>query len=283
MLTYTVCSVNGGTGQTTLAWNLAAAHAHRDRDVLAVDLSAKRTGLTAIPEGSYTGAGGFGDGTDSLVDHLLGEANMPVSNLIRQTSDSVDIIPATPDQFNIDDRAKMREAADADFELHRQLKKLLRASSIREEYDTIIIDANPRNRFLSLALTTTKNIVVPCQYSPQSEYAIKNMRKRVRRFEDHTGVTVRTMILAPTKVGYTTIEHKCRDQITALDLKVLTGIRDKPSLFDQCWKRGYSLFEYADAEEQPHSSDEPLPGTLDRLEELAKYLEEHVELEPTIA
>lgn len=283
MLTYTVCSSRGGTGQSTLAWNLAAAHTQRGRGVLAIDLAETWPGLTVLSDAIPDNPREFLEDQELLTDNLCSEPPADPSDSIYESPEGVDIIPTTPGHWGSARQAIKRKEKDPDFELAEQLDRSLRYHSIYKEYDTIIIDASAMKMPLKLALGATQNIVVPCTYSGKSKSAITDIRGRVHNFEDITGVRVETMILAPTQVGYTTLDHETRDEIISFPLEMPVEIRDKPTLFDKCWKRNRSLFDYAEAEDHDHEPDEPLQGTLDRFDELAAYLEERVELSTQVA
>ncbi|WP_344222848.1 ParA family protein, partial [Aeromicrobium tamlense] len=89
MLTYTVYSEAGGVGKTSLAANLAQAHARAGLNVLVVPLDPQDGDLSRLL--GVDGDRADGD-ADNLVRHMINAPKGSLDELVR-TAEGVDIIP----------------------------------------------------------------------------------------------------------------------------------------------------------------------------------------------
>jgi len=88
MLSYTVYSEAGGVGKTTLAANLAVAHARAGLDVLVVPMDPQDGNLSRLLGVDDNRADG---NADNLVRHMVQSPKGPFEDLI-QTTHGVDIV-----------------------------------------------------------------------------------------------------------------------------------------------------------------------------------------------
>lgn len=146
-----VANQKGGVGKTTTAVNLAAGLAVEEKKVLLVD---------ADPQGNATSGSGVPRivSRKTLYNVLL--LNEPIANVVLPTE--LPLLSVLPSDKNL--AGAEIELVDSDGREYR-LKRLL--SSVRENYDYIIIDCPPSLGLLTLnGLTAADSLLVPiqCEY-----------------------------------------------------------------------------------------------------------------------
>ncbi len=147
----TIANQKGGVGKTTTAVSLAAALAQSGRRVLLVDLD---------PQGNASSGVGVRVGADAPTIYDVLVADTPIDDAIEATSlRNLFLVPATLD------------LAGAEIELVSALsreQKLRRAlSSVRDDFDVVLIDCPPSLGLLTVnALAAGEGVIVPiqCEY-----------------------------------------------------------------------------------------------------------------------
>ena len=157
-----IANQKGGVGKTTTAINLSAALAEAGQKILAIDFD---------PQGNMTS--GLGISKENLehtvYDLIMDEAELS-SVEIKTDYNNLSILPATVDlsgaEIELLDSEK-RETALKD-----------KISSIKENYDFIIIDCPPSLSLLTVnALTAADSVLVPlqCEY-----YALEGLSQIIK-------------------------------------------------------------------------------------------------------
>lgn len=283
MLTYTVYSEAGGVGKTTLAANLAVAHARAGQRVLVVDMDPQDGSLSYLLDVDTDRTAGD---VDNLVRHLIGRPRGDFEDLVREAEHGLDVVPS----HNMLERltelllktAELEEDThpDADYEFpeHEQLFRVLREADVPERYDVLIIDppatAGPH---LYNALYATRNLVIPIELSGKGEQSVEGLRDLVDGLEDELGINVGVLAAVPNEVKHTTDQRAYRERLEALGFDVPVTIGDRTSMFEGCWRERCSAFTFV--EDHRDRRREYEVETLEQFDELAAHLASQVDME----
>ena len=276
MLTYTVYSEAGGVGKTTLAANLAVAHARAGQRVLVVDMD-PQDGCLSYLFGADTGRSA-GD-SDNLVRHMIGRPLGEFADLIREVEHGVDVLPS----HNMLERltelllktAELEEDThpDPDYEYprHEQLLRVLREADVPSRYDVLIIDppatAGPH---LYNALYATRNLVIPLELSGKGEQSVEGLSDLVSGLETELDISIGVLAAVPNEVKNTADQRAYREELESRGYDVPVTIGDRTSMFEGCWRQQCSAFTFVE-EHRDRKRDYEVE-TLEQFERLAAHL-----------
>lgn len=271
MIKYTLYSEAGGVGKTTLAANLAVAHARHGRDVLVIDLDPQDAGLSYLLDVD----GGRTTNGNTLTHHLIGRQPAPLEDLVRTAEHGVDILPTHDRLGELTERLIEAERTgwiEADTRYQR-LHTVLQEAAILDQYDTLIVDppatAKPH---LYNAVYATRSLVLPVELSGKGKQSIAGLDALVDGLEAELDISVTALAAVP--VGY---QHNVRAHDAYLDALRAGGFRvpvvlwDRTSLFQGCWTEHCSAWTFVD-EHRSRRRDREVE-TLDHLDTLASELE----------
>jgi cellulose biosynthesis protein BcsQ len=274
MLSYATYSEAGGVGKTTVAANLAVAHARAGLKPLVVPLDPQDGDLSRLfgVDGERT------DSVDNLVRHMIRRPKGDFANLVR-TVEGVDIVPEhnmLSDLAEYLQREKdQAEAMGEAFGMHAQLLRVLREAGIPEKYDVLICDPPAtEGPHLYNAIHATRSLVIPVEPSAKGRAAVEGLEALVAGLE--TQLDVGVGVLAAVPVGF----KNTRDQRAILDeieYAIPEVIGERASLMEGCWMQQCSAFRYV-RECRDRRRDYELE-TLAQFDRLARHLEETVGLD----
>lgn len=283
MLTYTVYSEAGGVGKTTIAANLAVAHARDGDRVLVIDMDPQDGCLSYLLDVDVDRAAG---GVDNLARHLIGRPEGPFEDLVCEAEHGVDVVPS----HNMLERltelllktAELEEDThpDPDYEFpeHEQLLRVLREAGVPEAYDVLVVDppatAGPH---LYNALYATRNLVIPLELSGKGEQSVEGLRDLVDGLEAELGINVGVLAAVPNEVKHTSDQRAYRERLEALGFDVPVAIGDRTSMFEGCWRRQCSAFTFVE-DHRSRRRDYEIE-TLEQFDDLAAHLARQVERE----
>lgn len=273
MLAYSTYSEAGGVGKTTIAANLAIAHARAGLKPLVVPLDPQDGDLSRL----------FGvdenrtESVDNLVRHMIRRPKGKFQDLI-QTVEGVDIVPEhnmLSDLAEYLQREKdQAEAMGEAFGMHAQLLRVLREAGVPDEYDVLICDPPAtEGPHLYNAIHATRSLVIPIEPSAKGRAAVEGLESLVTGLENQLDVEVG--VLAAVPIGF----KDTRDQRAILeDIEYSTPevIGERASLMEGCWMQQCSAFRYI-REFRDRQREYEL-GTLAQFDRIARYLEEGVDL-----
>lgn len=272
MLSYTVYSEAGGVGKTSLAANLAVAHARAGLDPLVVPLDPQDGDLSRLlgVDDHRTDSD-----VDTLVRHMIKSPGGPFKDLVR-TVEGVDIIPehntlADLSAFLDREQSKAEDLGDA-YNIHAQLQRVLSQASIADEYDVLICDPPAtESDHLYNAIYATRNLVIPVEASWKGQASVEGLENLATNFADQLNIDVGVLAAVPNGVKQTRDQ---REVLEAISFPTPVVIGDRTSLFEGCWKQQCSAFQYVRKHRDRRRDYEV--ETLAKLDRFARYLEKEV-------
>lgn len=274
MLSYTVYSEAGGVGKTTLAANLAVAHARAGLDVLVVPMDPQDGNLSRLLGVDEDRADG---NADNLVRHMVQSPKEPFKQLIR-TREGVDIVAEHNMLSDLSthlhrEQQKAEDLGDA-YNLYAQLQRVLRDANVQDTYDVLICDPPAtESDHLYNAIYATRNLVIPVEPSAKGQASVEGLEALATNFADQLSIDVGVLAAIPIGFKGTVDQQETLDEIAFPTPEI---IGDRTALMEGCWKQQCSAFAYQ-REHREYPRDHELE-TLEQLDRIARMLEEQVGL-----
>jgi len=274
MLTYTTYSEAGGVGKSTLAANLADAHAQQGRDVLVIDLDPQQGSLTYLLGISAPRDNGE---ADNIARHLIDRPKGNFDNLVHETPYGFDIVPSHNMLESLpkllSKAEEMAEDLGESFTPNDRLREVLVGAKVPENYDTIIVDppatAGPH---LYNAVAATRSLVLPVEPTGKGIQSVEGIQDMVVNLEDALGIDVGVLAIVPNGIGKTADRDQYLEQIRELGHSAPVALRDRSSLFDGCWDQRCTAYHYVGYHRNRRRDYEV--ETLDKLRDLAAHIAE---------
>ena len=274
MLTYTTYSEAGGVGKSTLAANLADAHAQQGRDVLVIDLDPQQGSLTYLL--GITVPRDDGE-ADNIARHLINRPKGSFTDLVHETPYDFDIIPS----HNMLERLpslltqaeEMAEDLGESFNTNDRLRQVLADANVPDKYDTIIIDppatAGPH---LYNAVSATRSLVLPVEPTGKGIQSVEGIQDMVVNLETALEADIGVLAIVPNGVGQTTNQERYLEQIRELGYNAPVVFGDRSALFEGCWDQRCTAFYYVGYHRTRRRDYEV--ETLDKIRDLAAHIQE---------
>lgn len=275
MLSYTVYSEAGGVGKTSLAANLAVAHARAGLDVLVVPLDQQDGDLSRL-----LGVDDDRDdrSADNIIRHMVNSPNGSFDDLV-QNAEGVDIVPEHNMLSDIADhldreQSKAEDLGDA-YNIYAQLRRVLQEADVADRYDVLICDP-PATEGMALynAIYATRNLVIPVEPSWKGQASIEGLENLATNFADQLNIDVGVLGAIPNGVKNTSDQQEMIDEI---EFPTPAMIGDRTSLMEGCWKQQCSAFRYEQEFRQPRRDYEV--ETLAKFDKIARFFEEETGIE----
>jgi len=213
MQAYTVYNQSGGQGKTTIARDLAAAHAEVGQRVLLIDMDAQN--------GSLSNYLGIDDNkrnpdADDLTYHLVEQGQGEFSDLIRTAEPNVDVLPSHKRLNRVDEFLDSHEnyieqtkPDDWEYPRYERLLEVLRKNDVPSEYDVMIIDPNAKaDTVYYMALYATRNVVIPAVPTRSGFESIDGVADSAQGFAENQDINIGRTAVIPTMVDMRKSDHK---------------------------------------------------------------------------
>ncbi len=281
MLTYTPVSEAGGVGKTTTAATLAASHARAGHNVLAIDMDTQNGSLTYFFGPEYD----RGDpDVDNLVRHLVGRPKGDFYDLTHEVEHGIDLIPSHNmledlHEFLLNEKNQAEKLGES-YSMYHQLHRVLSEANVRDEYDVIIVDsAGKAGPILYNALVAVRNVVLPFESTAKGEESIEGLDDLVDGLEANLDVDVGLLAVVPIGYKDTRDQREILENLRNSGFPVPVVIGERGSLMEGCWRQQCSPYTYVE-EHRDRTRDYEVE-TLERFDELARYLEREAGLRTT--
>ncbi|WP_318571224.1 ParA family protein [Salinigranum marinum] len=213
MQAYTVYNQSGGQGKTTVARDLAAAHAEIGQRVLVIDMDAQNGSLS-----NYLGVdeNKRDPEVDDLTFHLVEQGQGEFRDLIRTAEPNVDVLPSHKrlnrvDEF-LDSHANyigQTKPDDWEYPRYERLLAVLRENDVPSEYDVVIIDPNAKaDTVYYMALYATRNVVIPAVPTRSGFESIDGVADSAQGFAENQDINIGRTAVVPTMVDMRKGDHK---------------------------------------------------------------------------
>lgn len=213
MQAYTVYNQSGGQGKTTIARDLAAAHAEVGQRVLLIDMDAQNGSLS-----NYLGVDDNkrNPDADDLTYHLVEQGQGEFSDLIRTAEQNVDVLPSHKRLNRVDDFLDSHETYigqtkpdDWEYPRYERLLEVLRKNDVPSEYDVVIIDPNAKaDTVYYMALYATRNVVIPAVPTRSGFESIDGVADSAQGFAENQDINIGRTAVVPTMVDMRKGDHK---------------------------------------------------------------------------
>lgn len=279
MISYTVYTEAGGTYKTTTTANLARAHVEQGLDPLVIDLDHQMGNLSHLFDVADDQSN---PEADHLPRHLIDKGRGSFQDLIRETDEGVDVLPAHDKLEDLtDDVRKYQEIAESmgdESNPFALLLETLRDAGVRDQYDALIVDPNARAE-LSLynALYATRHVVAPVEFGGKGSLSVDGLEDLGGSFATQEGIDIGVLAIVPNNVADTKVQQLRRDEIEERDYEVPVAIGQRESLMKEMWNARGSAFKVAEEgwfKGEPGQRDLPdrEEATLAKLRELADHV-----------
>lgn len=268
MLAYSTYSEAGGVGKTSVAANLAVAHARAGLKPLVVPLDPQDGNLSRL----------FGvdddrtESVDNVVRHMIRRPKGAFDDLVR-SAEGVDIVP---EHNMLSDLAgylrrekEQAEAMGEAFGMHAQLLRVLREAGVPDEYDVLICDPPAtEGPHLYNAINATRSLTIPVEPTAKGRAAVEGLEALVGGLEEQLDVEVGVLAAVPIGFKNTRDQRRIVDEIEYPAPEV---IGERASLMEGCWMEQCSAFRYV-REFRDRRRDYEI-DTLAQFDRIARHLE----------
>lgn len=281
MISYALWSEAGGVGKTALAVTLAAAHQRHGQQTLLIDLDPQNGG--ASHHLGVDDARGDPD-VDNLVRHLIDRPNGEFSELVRETSHGIHVVPShnmlDSLETNLQRAQEMEQDMGGRFVKELQLRRVIQDAAVPETYDVLIIDPPATGgQHVYNAVSATANVVIPLELSPKGEQSLRGLEDTVSNLEAEVDTEVGVVGVVPNKVRRTRVRAKYEEALKQLSYPVSpVQIPVREAMLNGAWDAQTTAYDFVAQNGRAERERE----TLAAFDALARFIAEQfgVDLTP---
>lgn len=271
MISYALWSEAGGVGKTALAVNLAAAHRRHGQKTLLVDLDPQNGGashhLGVDDERSDPDV-------DNLVRHLIDRPKGEFSNLVRETTHGLHVVPShnmlDSLETNLQRAQEMEQDMGGRFVKELQLRRVFGDAGVPEEYDVVVVDPPATGgQHVYNAVAATGNVVIPLELSPKGEQSLYGLEDTVSNLEAEVDTEVGVVAVVPNKVRRTRVRDKYEAALNELDYPVSpVMIPVREAMLNGAWDAQTTAFDFVSNNKRADREHD----TLRAFDELSRFV-----------
>ncbi|RBI59930.1 ParA family protein [halophilic archaeon] len=228
-----VSNQKGGVGKTTIAINVAGAFAHRDHDVLFIDLD---------PQGHGTEGLGFADEYETPEPHLgtvLANIDQQdeITRLIHE-HEEFDVLPANIDMFTLE--------TDLTGSMRSRERLTMALDELNHDYEFVIVDCPPSlDHLTDNALLACQNILIPALAEGTSIRALEILYDQIDSLEQGYDLTIQDVGLVANRVEQDGEAEEMMDwfEDTFAGRLPVWEVRKRVAL-KRAWNNGVSIFHH---------------------------------------
>ncbi|MCD2203692.1 MULTISPECIES: ParA family protein [Halobacteriales] len=263
MISLVVYSESGGTYKTTTTGNLADAFQRAGLDTLVIDLDPQEGNLTTLFD---VGEDRSDPDADNIVRHILERPKGPFKDLIKTSSEGVDVVPShdmlgdftSNLEQKISYEAQMEGMDKEDYPRFELLYNLLwEQEELQKEYDAVLIDPNARAEdLLYNAIYALRTLVAPVKPAGKGNLSLDGLEQLVTGMEDKLDIQVGLSCVVPSGVGQTNAHQQYQQKFEGTEeFATPVSIADRESMMDEMWEARGSAFKVVEERWKTHEVD----------------------------
>jgi cellulose biosynthesis protein BcsQ len=263
MISVVVYSESGGTFKTTTTGNLAEAFQRGGLDTLVIDLDPQEGNLTTLFD---VGEDRSDPDADNIVRHILERPKGPFEDLIKTSSEGVDVVPShdmlgdftSNLEQKISYEAQMEGMDKEDYPRFELLHDLLwEREELHKEYDAILIDPNARAEdLLYNAIYALRTLVAPVKPAGKGNLSLDGLEQLVTGMQNKLDIQVGLSCVVPSGVGQTNAHQQYQRKFEDTEeFATPVSIADRESMMDEMWEARGSAFKVVEERWKTHEVD----------------------------
>ncbi len=122
------------------------------------------------------------------------------------------------------------------------------------------------------AINATRSLTIPAEPSGKGDQSIEGLQSVVAGIEHNLDINVGVLAVVPNRFEGTNDQKAVLEGVSSLGFNVPVVLGKRSSMFEGCWRKQSSAFQYVDEHRDRERDYER--ETLAKIDELAGHLEE---------